>query len=55
MAENKDKTNIDSALDAETMNLNDNCGRDMRIVTDGQKLEDGIVELTDKKEYIDEP
>jgi hypothetical protein len=27
----------------------------VRIVTDGGMLEDDIVEITDKKEYIDEP
>jgi hypothetical protein len=44
------KTNIDP--DDET---NLNCGRDMRVVTDGEMLADGIVELADKDEYIDEP
>lgn len=52
----KKETNPKSdELNAETADLNDICGTEMNIVTDGQLLEDGIVELTDKKEHIDEP
>jgi len=39
----------------ENAKLSDACEADIRIVTDGEMLEDGIVELTDKKAYIDEP
>jgi hypothetical protein len=49
--------NFDESINDETPNVesNLNCGRDMRVVTDGEMLEDGIVEIADKKEYIDEP
>jgi hypothetical protein len=52
MAENIDETKNDESPNVVT---NLNCGRDMRVVTDGEMLEDGIVEIADKKEYIDEP
>jgi hypothetical protein len=52
MPENFVETKNNESPNAET---NLNCGRDVRIVTDGEMLEDGIVEITDKKEYIDEP
>ena len=55
MPDEKNKLTNNDDLDAETMNLEDNCGKDMNLVTDGQFLQDGIVEVVDKKEYIDEP
>jgi hypothetical protein len=50
-----DETNIIEDTAEERMNLNDNCEKDTRVVTDGEQLADGIVELAKKEEYIDEP
>lgn len=54
MPEEKNELTNNEDLVAEQLNSNNSC-RDMTLVTDGKFLEDGIVELTDKEKYIDEP
>jgi|GEM_PF-4050638 len=39
----------DGTDDAETMQLNDNCGRAITMVPDAETLEDGIIELKDEQ------
>lgn len=55
MPEQTKKRTNDDEKGTDTSTLNDTCGNDIKIITDGHLLENGIVELTDKKEYIDEP
>ncbi|XEC93278.1 hypothetical protein AB6A23_18125 [Paenibacillus tarimensis] len=52
--EKKDRSADNNELNEETMDFGDTC-RDMTLVTDGKQLEDGIVEIADDKEYVDEP
>lgn len=54
MPEEKNELASNEDLVADKMNINNSC-RDMTLVTDGKFLEDGIVELTDKDKYMDEP
>jgi hypothetical protein len=55
MPDEKNESISNDELDVEaTMDLNDSF-TDVTIVTDGEFLEDGDVELTDKEEYVDEP
>ena len=49
----------DGAGDAETMQLNDTCGRAITMVPDVETLEDGIIELKDEETgdryYVERP
>jgi hypothetical protein len=51
MTENGQETQPNDTPDITDLN----CVRDVRVVTDGEQLADGILELADKEEYIDEP